>query len=571
MKKYLFAIASISILLTACNKHDEIAFVDEKVADNNSFIIKAYIDDEVTKTTYVWNSGTSKYDFSWLNGDRIQVQVKHKTTANTYDAITGTTSSTEAQAVFTTVDTYTSDTWEVADYAFYPCQYVSGVTTDTWPDPKFSKNLYHGTYQTDLLYGKGPITELTSSEAESATTPTVRLFGTITEDANYPMRHIPMIGKKDGDGNFAFKAATGVLKVTLANLPTTATQIRLNSNAYDLNGYFVFDESCEIKESYATAGYPLKYMNISIDKGAEDTNNDGVLDAPRSFYFPVPTGTITAGDLQVTVTDGTNTIYSVTSKQDIPITRAVVTELPTITLYAATITVGGTASAITATIGFAGATDNVKVVLAESTSAGEVLIDADDTAVQSLVAAGTTTALSANNISGSKKCYIVVRTYNSSNINKWTYSIPVYFLSADDEQLLGTYTHATNAGCKAGGTADIPGTSKFTIVVSDNPTAGNMMVSNFDDMNCTNKVPGIYNSGTVAWNNYNEPFDKGTPVKRFARSSQMDTKLNFVFTKGTPNTFYADFNFGYVQGTPGAWAWQYYYHAGSEHVYTQQP
>ncbi len=383
-----------------------------------------------------------------------------------------------------------------------------------------------------------------------------------------------MIGKKtgeDGSGTvekYHFSPVTGILKVSFTDLPATATEIHLDmpdNSTYALNGNFNIDttrDPLEIKASdCAGTKWGQKYLKF-VYASASD-----------AFYFPIPTGTIPAGKLTVSVSDGTNILHSVICKQEIVLTRGEITELPTISVCPVTVTASGTSSAIIANLTFEAPTAKAKVVLAESIDAGKTLIDINDAAVQTLTGTGSTSALSTSNISGSKKCYIVVRTYNTSDQPKGTVVIPVYSLSSSDTALLGHYTHATEASCKQGGSVAIPNpAASFTIVASNNPTICNMMVSEFDGMTCTNKVPGIYDPTytKVTWDNFNKPFDTNSPAKRFARSSGMDTKLNFVFTLGTPNTFYADANFGYVTGDSSPWTWQYYYNAGSGHVYTQQ-
>lgn len=538
MKRLYYSLIAITALLVSCNKTEQFAPEKEQanVVENEKVMTIAATIEE-TKATY-----TDTGIFSWENGDEISYILRN--VDEHYDGNTLTTSGSGSTVTFTGSTTATNYT--AVDLAFYPKNRgQEGVNNNT----------------------------LTVNNTGSVKTLQASLAGTITAREDRLSRIIPMIGKKTGVDpsgtveQYHFYPVTGILKVSFTGLPATANKIRLDmpDNAtYALNGTFNIDtsrETPEIKESDCVGTkWGQKHINFTYASSTD------------AFYFPIPTGTIPAGKLTVSVSDGTNIIYSVTCKKEITLNRGEITELPSITLCPVLVSASGTSSAIIANLTFGDPTAKAKVVLAESISAGQTLIDNEDASVQTLTETGPTTALSADNVSGSKQCYIVVRTYDSSEKTRGTYSVPVYTLSTTDAELLGQYTHTTSSTCKAGGSVDIPGEASFTIVVSDNPTTSNMMVSEFDGMTCTSKVPGIYNPGnkTVTWDNFSNPFDKVSPQKRFARASGMDTKLNFVFTLGSPNTFYADANFGYVVNDSYPWAWQYFYNAGNTHVYSQK-
>jgi len=164
--------------------------------------------------------------------------------------------------------------------------------------------------------------------------------------------------------------------------------------------------------------------------------------------------------------------------------------------------------------------------------------------------------------------YLCWLTYGTSYSDNYMLgSKKFYFLSPTDQEiLLGNYTNS--APSMAGGSA--PDNTNFTIVLSDKPAEGNMMISQFDGMTCTTKVPGIYDSSnsTVKWDNYKTYFDT---QKRFLRSSEVYYKLGFVFQpSASPVTFYADWSFGYKTGTSDDGGWLYYYYAGETHKYAKQ-
>lgn len=176
--------------------------------------------------------------------------------------------------------------------------------------------------------------------------------------------------------------------------------------------------------------------------------------------------------------------------------------------YSVAIAAGGTSNAITATLTLGATVSKVKVVLANSESAGITLIDADDTSVQTLTANGTSSVLSGANITQSGPCYIVACTYDAGNNKMLTSSIPVYYLTDSD----------TNKFCKQhtdghdtywNSTSSV--TMTITFAVSDNPSTSNIMITEFDGMS--------YNAAPVA------------NAKFYARASVAE---GLSFASGTP-------------------------------------
>ena len=442
-KVYLGILGLIAVLLCSCNKQSS---YEPKV-----ITISASIDED-TKSTY-----TDAGVFSWVNGDEISY-ILRRDSDDIYNNNTLATNQSGTSVAFT--GSTSASGYTAVNLAFYPKIRESGTYVNN--DAKYVKN-------TLLLVNNSTTLKATLQQPIAA----------------YPDRAkgiIPMIGKKTGeDANnevekYHFYPVTGVLKVSFTGLPATATQIRLDmpDNAtYALNGGFNIDtsrETPEIKESDCVGTkWGQKYLNF--DYASSDD----------AFYFPIPTGTIPAGKLTVSVSDGTNILYSVTCKQNITLNRGEITELPSISITPCPVTISasGTSSAIIANLTFETPTATAKVVLANSISTGQTLIDNGNSAVQTLTGTGSTSALDGTNVTNSGLCYIVVRTYNSSDKVRGTYSLPVYYLTNTDySNIVGVFS----------------GTSSLTIAPSDNVETSNAMITEFDGTAATTNVYGIYSS-----------------------------------------------------------------------------
>ena len=273
--------------------------------------LKAYIaEEQTTKSEYTLVGET--YQFAWVTNDKFIVQTFDG--SSTYSENVFTTSTGGRPSVLSTGTV--SPGYTLQDYAFYPNDGTG--TTD---------------YTNNFTCKKVAINPIAPGASISEEKATVKLAGTITEDKAHPMAHIPMIGKKDGSGDYRFTPCTGVLKVTIKNFPTTATQVRLDVRAgsYNLQGEFVFDTDFEIKSSYAKTGYSLKYLNVTASASEED----------RSFYFPIPTGTISASSIELSVKDGNDVWSQGLIGKSVTIQKGVVTELPPVTYQS-----GGTVSIV---------------------------------------------------------------------------------------------------------------------------------------------------------------------------------------------------------------------------------
>ena len=329
MKKIYFSLIALGLLAlsSACTKEQDVV-----IPENNegTITISASIE-EPTKTTYDPVSG----EFSWTDGDYISYIVKSSTSGK-YNRYTYSTQNSGSTASFS--GDAPSGEWSAVDYAFYP---YNGDAAGGYDHNTFDK--------------------------VDATTFQAFIYGVIKA---YPERLkgiVPMIGKKTGtDANgtvehYHFYPVTGILKLSFTGLPSTANQIRISTPdaaTYPLRGTFNIDTSREIPE--------IKASDIASGKGARDQWLNFVYSSSSdAFYIPIPTGTIPAGDLTISVvnyTNGTAQSYytTVTNKKDIVINRGEITELPTITIPSLKVKLSGTASDPKATFYFSGDVAYVK-------------------------------------------------------------------------------------------------------------------------------------------------------------------------------------------------------------------
>ena len=277
-KSAYFAIAALA--LAGCAKEVEAPELQE----GTPIVIRAYAAPE-TKTAY-----ENEKTFSWLEGDNVSLMVVNdETGVPDVIRLTAKSSGPSTELEGTMVAGYSP-----ADYAFYP---------------KDTGDQY---YSCDL----GKVVD------EENKVMNLRLWGTITPDLSNPMAAIPMIGKRDAEGNYAFKTATGIIKLTIENIPGDTYFVCLNhTESVALNGNFSFGEDCTIyMENVVGTAWPQKYVYFTPEADGET----------RSFYLPIPVGTIPAGLTVSVVSKERGTIELVTTTQPIEIVRNRIVNTPTL-------------------------------------------------------------------------------------------------------------------------------------------------------------------------------------------------------------------------------------------------
>ena len=445
MKKYFYIFLGIvgSVTTIGCAK----SFIEEDKREGD-VSLKAYVTNNyLTKSSYALNG--DKYEFSWVADDKFIVQTLSGSTYGS-DLFTASTGGRTASFTGTVTDDYS-----IQNYAFYPND-GTGATS----------------YTTNFSYLKTEIVPVAVNADVSAATSTVFLAGTITENKAYPMAHIPMIGVKDSSGDFAFTPCTGVLMVTITNLPVNTTQIRLDSSTYPLNGNFVFDVNNEIKSGYSQSWWGQKYMNITIDP-SEDSDSDGYVDSPRSFFFPIPSGTIPAGKLTVSVYNGDTRLESRKNKVDIVLTKGTVTEMPAFDAKVVLAENNITAS-ITGT-----SREPYVTFTYDSSEYDEVRYDHAqtwyDSYVGNKVASASGAAISIANDNSVRRT-IGWAGYRNGVRRTEIKTMYYYPISASDLEKYVTKSPHSMTGVPSGGSG------KLAFSLSDDPTKGQLILEDFDGM-----------------------------------------------------------------------------------------
>ena len=297
MKRSIIAIF-ISLAFSACTIEDPFVQKEEKGTSEPGVTITAYIDNGDTKTSY-----DEETTFSWTKDDYIAVQLygikEGDSNYHKYDQYQFKANTSAASSTFTANGSLSTSVWAVNDYAFYPKGDAYGTKTELYYEP-----------------GKG--------------SQTVWLYQEITPIASNPMGAIPLIGRKQTAGvvtsnaEFSFKTAVGILKLTVTNIPATARKIKIKSgNGEKLSGYFTFDEDCEIKmENQCSPTYSsYDYKTILFTPEFEGET--------RSFYFPIPTGTLASGfTVDILPASGDTPLKSISTSKSVTIRRNELLILP---------------------------------------------------------------------------------------------------------------------------------------------------------------------------------------------------------------------------------------------------
>lgn len=477
MKKILLSLLAIAVVFVSCKKEASSVAPSQS---SKTITISASCDD-VTKSTY-----TEAGVFSWVYGDEIGYVLKKDSSPNNYDRNTFYTAGSGSTATFTGS---VSSGYSHVGLCVYPKIRKIG----------------------DLVNNDAAFVNNTFDIDNTQTTLKGVLAGTIKAYPDRLKGIIPMIGVRsevDASGtveHYHFYSVTGILKVSFTGLPATASQIRLtvpDAATYPLNGTFNIDTERAIPEIKATdvsTGYELKYLNFDY-AGSDDT-----------FYIPIPTGTIPAGKLTVSVTDGTNVLYAVTNKQDIELVRGEITELPSITVPSVKVKVTGTPTSPKAQFFFSGDVAYIKY--------GNTMTLAYEPS-KTVSTSGTVVDLNHNY---NYKWPLQYQAYNSSNEEIGGLQI-IYYYTLTDTGISEVCKQFTSATTDIGlSDSKVPAYTKnamggdaptITFEVSDDATKGNIIVSEFCGVH--GKVYGCYVDYETS---------TGTPVKNYP---QIET-FNGVF------------------------------------------
>lgn len=692
MKKSIVFLFIAGIFLNSCTKE-----VDYKSTTQYNEVIDSQ---RVLSITSTFSDVKTTYDgektFKWIEGDKIGVYMTLGETSGIYQF---TAESTGASVKFI------------------------HVLTDEEQSALGGGEPVYGTHAYYPYNGGDASITVGGTDAN----PTVSLAGTITQPTTNPMSIIPMVGKNNGSGTYSFVAITGVLKMTISDMPELVQKVHLLANGQAFNGVFNLQEASSdlyVDLSHFQPGYGWVDKQIVFTPTNDGDNHDDPVSTgdTRVFYFPIPEGTIQSGMTVQLKNSSNEVLMSRVTNKPITINRNRITPLETFTTwkslgtgkfrdsrtfteagnaaeyvdveiqqsriypnrfrlvnpygsawshfsytwteiwtpegpsdflsfyllsqgekypnsnatavsdgkvyfyphftgsksatthsiygegrvtteirlthsnfhndayladsqvykyqdsglpanvslhpryayrksglggeyvedsniliafpncdeleygdYSVAVSAGGTSDAITATLTLGAAVSKVKVVLADSESAGITLIDAGNAAVQTFTANGTSLVLNGVNVAHSGLCHIVACTYDASDNRMMTSCIPVYYLTDSDKNKFckqhtdGRDTYYNNTSLTG---------MTITFAPSDTPSSSNIMLTEFDGMSYNAAPPSkarFYDRMNIA---EGQSFVNGSPLKGVYDSSLGYNSLNCRIVAPYNGTFF---------------------------------
>ncbi len=241
-KSYFSGLAALVVLSYSCN----MAELEPQHLPSNKVTVTATVENEgVTKSTVGENS-----EFLWADGDKISIY----TSLNTFKTFTLTDGAGKATATFeANLDTDETET----GIAVYPASeehsYADGSVTVNYPE----------TYgATDKDYASNTNAVMVS----------------------------------DSDADIVFKHVGGVFKVTISNLPKSATGLELKTDKVITGDFSLAEGKAEASEGETGKSVRINFAVASTSRGEQD------------FYFPVPVGEYTSLELGYYVGEDYNEI-----------------------------------------------------------------------------------------------------------------------------------------------------------------------------------------------------------------------------------------------------------------------
>lgn len=201
----------------------------------NTITIKASLDAE-TKTTYA-----GEKSFSWVAGDRISLTTQEAGTLGM----------------------------------------VTLETAGSGPSVDFTGDIPLGAKPAAKAFYPETFAQLADGEVRLA------LPEEMTPDPANPLSAVPLIGTKQEGNSYAFRTATGILKITLSDIPADATAVVLSHESADvvLAGTFALPEGDGLTPQSAVSA--KQKVTLLFTPAADGES--------RSFYFPLPAQEIPAG------------------------------------------------------------------------------------------------------------------------------------------------------------------------------------------------------------------------------------------------------------------------------------
>lgn len=461
MKKILFPLLFTAIVVLACSKEPAQVFDPSRVEING--VLNAP-EGFPTKTNYNISSGTHAV-FSWYGEEKIS---RMYTSSENYiheRQYTGTAEEGATKMTFTGEEV-SYDT----GYALYPAKDNSlyGDARFDWYSNKSNKKLFLWMGENFTYNPSAPLSNL-----------------------------VPMVGKLI-DGEFVFNVVSGVLDISLKNIPSYATKVTITSNNHPLSKVGFRNSSSAIGMVEELGAIYEGGLQLANNNSAEVTGVNtksftiSNLDPAETyhFYFPIPAGALNNGDadrLSVSLYVGSTQIFSKKTRAAITIKNGVITPLSLMTVPTLDVSIGGTSTNIQAQVtSMSPGVSSVKFYAATDEASAKAGISSSGTAISAL---NTPTSI-AGAFGASGLYYIAYQGFDSSdNALGEAQTITAYYLTSQSETAFASVTTADWSSQDSNGSRTTQCSNRkksnaISILPSDDPTKGNVMLTNYLGMTC---------------------------------------------------------------------------------------
>ncbi len=468
MKKYLVSAFALVALLASCAKENVPATVEEKA---DAVEIRANIINDDTKTDYSISGNTAS--FHWTGTETIG-RLWYDGSLFGHDAFTSTKEANNGETSLVFRGYFSSDQ---TAYAMYPIWDGTANTGIGWSSNPFKLYLHES-----MVY---------------------------TPDA--PLKNVvPMIAKLNA-GEFDFVPVTGVIAVTVKNLPSSANKITLSSTGKALSGNYRLTST---PSNYAANIDFVITNGLTITLASNDGNTNGTKSFTFSgldkgshvFYFPVSVGTF--DDMTITVYAGNTSLQTVKTTKTVTVGKGQIVQFPEMDLAKATkVSITGNANEAYLYVDtFGPDATSVKFAVATTEAAATAAV-ASGTAITSEGEANKQSIYSGLTSSG--KYYLAYSVFDSANNALRSETKTVYFINdSDASQLAGDYTISYSAWtCGALADNDPNLTKRMILAVSNDLSKGNIMMTEFLGYNYD-----VSESRSTASINWSSPLIDGSPL-----------------------------------------------------------
>lgn len=488
MKKIFIPTLVIATLFASCAKEAKVSNESGKSIEIRGTIDNQEVDIDKSKSSYDISGSTAS--FYWTGTETIGRLWYTSNPSFGEDPFTSTTSADSKETSLIFSGEYSSNQ---TAYAFYP-----KWTKDGEAGPGWSSNPFQ-----------------------------IYLSPTLPYDSSDPLKGIvPMLGKLVSD-EFVFTPITGIIAVSVTNIPSAARSVSLSSTTRLSGNFLVANPS----SGYADGldGVITNGITITSASGSNSgwynktyTFSSQLDKTEHVFYFPVPVGDIDGITISIKDENG-EVIQTISNAHTITTTKATITKFPSMDLEkGATVAFTGDATAPSIYVSeFKGTGAKIRYAVAETDADAKTGVTSSLNIISSagIDAKGSLST----GLTQSGKYYLCYQVLNSSDEAILTRTMSFYFLNATDKQkYVGTYTFSTLKAFTVNATSSwIDITSKsntMTVAISDDPTKGLFMLTDFIGFNYSGTMTntslcgeGALITPTSGVKNFNGTYGAGSP------------------------------------------------------------